>query len=225
MRFFSTVAAVFIKDLKVEIRTREILFSTALFALLTVLLAAFAFDLNKVPGEETAGGVLWISICFGGMLSLGRVFNRERDFGVWTAVLMTPSSRAALYLGKVLGVVLFLLVVELVLVPVIELFFHAPLLANIVDLLPVLLLGTIGYACAGTLFGAMTIRTSLRDLLLGVILFPLIAPVLIASVKATSVVVAGKGLSEASDYLGLVGMFDIVFLVGGLWLFDVLMED
>lgn len=225
MSFPRAVFAVFLKDLKVELRTREIIFSTALFALLTVLLAAFAFDLNKVPGEETAGGVMWISICFGGMLALGRVFSRERDFGVWTAVLMTPASRAALYLGKVLGVILFLFVVELVLVPVVELFFHAPLMSNLPSLLPVMLLGTIGYACAGTLFGAMTIRTSLRDLLLGVILFPLIAPVLIASVKATNVVVSGAGLAAASDYLGLVVMFDVVFLVGGLWLFDVLMED
>ncbi len=225
MGFLTTALAIFLKDVRVELRTREIVLSTALFALLTVVLSAFAFDLNKVPGAEAAPGVLWIAVSFGGILALGRAFGREREFGVWTAVLMTPASRAALYVGKVLGVLVFLLVVELVLVPVIDLFFHAPLLSNLHRLLPVLFLGTLGYSCVGTLFGSMTIRTTLRDLLLGVIMFPLLAPVLIASVKATGIIVAGGSLVDARDYLMLLAIFDGVFLLLGLWLFDVLMED
>jgi len=225
MSFLSAAWVVLAKDLKAELRSREIVLTTVLFAVLVVLLAAFAFGLGKVPSADVCGGVLWIAVSFSGMLALNRTFLRERDFGVWTAMLMTPAPRSALYLGKVLGVTLFLLLAEIVLVPVIQLLFHAPLMTHIGPLLPILVLGTLGYAAAGCLFAAMTIRTRLRDLLLGVILFPLVTPTLIASIKATGAVVQGGGLAAAADWLPLIIVFDAVFLVGGLWLFGVLMED
>lgn len=225
MTFFKAAWAVFLKDLKVEIRTKEIVLTTILFALLVVVLSAFAFNLNKMRGVEVVPGVLWIAIAFSGILALSRAFQRERDFSVWDAMLMTPAPRAALYLGKMLGVLSFLLVVELALLPILQLFFHAPIFSHLPELLPVLLLGTLGFSAAGTLFGAMTIRTRLRDLLLGIILYPLIAPLLIAGVKATGAILAGDGLDGASFYLGLIVVFDVVFLLGGLWFFDLLMED
>jgi heme exporter protein B len=225
MSFFTATITVLLKDLRAELRSREIVLTTMLFAVLVVLISAFAFGPGTVPPEQAAGGVLWIAIAFSGILALGRTFMREREFGVWTAMLMTPAPRSALYLGKMLGVIVFLMITEIVLVPVIEILFHAPLLANLGPLLVILLLGTIGYAAAGTLFAAMTVRTRLRDLLLGVVLFPLISPVLIAAVKATAAVVTGGGLAAAADWIKLIVVFDMVFLVGGLWLFGVLTED
>ncbi len=225
MNFLETTLAVFMKDLRIELRSREIILSTALFALLVVLLSAFAFGLNTLPAADASAGVLWIAIAFSGILALGRTFVRERDFGVWSAMLMTPAPRAALYLGKVLGVLVFLLVIEIVLIPIIEVFFHAPLIANLGALVPVLFLGTLGYAAVGTLFAAMTVRTHLRDLLLGVILYPLVTPSLIAAVKATGVILSGEGLAGAIDYIELLVVIDLLFLVGGLWLFGPLMED
>jgi heme exporter protein B len=198
--------AILVKDLRIELRTLEVVLATALFALLTVVLAAFAFGLNRAAGKDAAPGVLWIAVAFGGILALNRTFLREREHGVFTAVLMSPLPRSALFLGKMLGVLVFLLAVELLLVPIIELFFHAPLLANLHLLAPILVLGTLGYAAAGTLFAAMTVRTRLKDLLLGVVLFPLVAPALI-------------------DYLRLLAVFDLLFVVGGLWLFGALFED
>lgn len=217
--------AILAKDLRIELRTLEVVLATALFALLTVVLAAFAFGLNTAAGKDAAPGVLWIAIAFGGILALNRTFLRERDLGVFTAVLLTPLPRSALFLGKTLGVLAFLLAVELVLLPVIELLFHAPLLENLGALAPILLLGTLGYAAAGTLFAAMTVRTRLKDLLLGVVLFPLVAPALIASIQAMDAVLAGDGLAGAADHLRLLGVFDIVFVTGGLALFGALLED
>ena len=217
--------AVLVKDLKIELRTLEVVLATALFAVLTVVLAAFAFGLNTAAGKDAAPGVLWIAVAFGGILALNRTFLRERDLGVFTAVLMSPLPRSALFLGKTLGVLVFLLAVEIILIPLIELFFHAPLLANLGELAPILLMGTLGYAAAGTLFAAMTVRTRLKDLLLGVVLFPLVSPALIASIKAMATVLAGDGLAGAADYLRLLGVFDLLFLVGGLWLFGALFED
>ncbi len=94
MRFFHAVMVVLIKDLNIEFRTREILLATVLFALLVVLLAAFAFDLSILSSSSASAGVLWIAVAFSGMLALNRTFVREREFGVWTAMLMTPASRA-----------------------------------------------------------------------------------------------------------------------------------
>ncbi len=225
MSFFRATWTIFLKDLRVEARSREIVLSTALFALLVVLLAAFSFNLNSLSAVDASAGVLWIAITFSGMLALGRTFVRERDFNVWNAMLMTPVSRAALYMGKLLGVLVFLLVVEIVLLPIIELFFHAPILAHLIYLVPILFLGTLGYSAVGTLFAAMTVRTRLKDLLLGVILYPLVAPILIAAVKATAAVIAGDGLAGAADYLKLLVVIDIIYIVGGLWLFGPLMED
>jgi heme exporter protein B len=225
MSFLGATIAVLVKDLSIEIRSREIVLSTVLFAVLVVLLSAFAFDVSFLSTGGASAGVLWIAISFSGMLVLSRTFVREREFGVWTAMLMTPAPRAALYLGKMLGTLVFLFAMEIALIPLIQLFFRAPLMQNIVSLLPILLLGTLGYAAVGTLFAAMTVRTRMRDLLLGVIVYPLVAPILIAAVKATATVLVEGSLGEAMGYLKLLGAIDILFVVGGLWLFGPLMED
>jgi len=223
--FFGAMWAIFAKDLRIEIRSREIVFTTFLFALIVVILAAFAFDLNALPGRKTASGVLWIAVAFAGILALSRTFMREREFRAWDSVLLTPVSRAAVYMGKMLGVLVFLFVVELILLPIIEMFFHAPFMVNFPQIVLILLLGTLGYAAVGTFFAAMTIRTRLRDLLLGVILYPLIAPILICAVKATGAVIMGDGLASAAFYLKLLVAIDVIYFVGGLWLFEYMMED
>ena len=225
MSFFSAALHIFIKDLKVELRSKEILSSTALFAVLVVLLSAFGFGLNTLPSQTVSAGVLWIAVAFSGILAVSRTYLREREMNVFRALLLSPAPRAAVYVGKMLGLAVFLLFVVLVLVPITELFFHAPLLSNLPSLLPIILLAVIGYAALGALFGAMTIRTRLRDILLGVILYPLLAPLLIAAVKATETVLMGDGLGAARDYLELSAVIDVIYLVGGLWLFGPLMDD
>lgn len=225
MSFINTTLAIVSKDLRCEWRSKEIVLSSGLFALLVVLLSAFSFGLNTAPAIDAATGVLWLAVAFSGILALTRAFMRERENGVWNALLMSPVPRSALYLGKATGIAVFLLVVELLLLPFIELFFHAPLLEHILPLLPILLLATTGYAAIGTLFGTMTIRTRLRDVLLGVILFPLLAPILIAAQKATVAVLLGDGLSGAGDYIELLVITDAIYLIGGLWLFGPMMEE
>jgi heme exporter protein B len=220
-----TAWRIFLKDLAVEVRSREIVISTALFAVLVVVLAAFALGIEGVPDRGAAPGVFWIAVSFAATLVLGRTFARERELGVFTALLMSPAPRAGLYLGKVLGVTVFLLAVELILAPLIHLMFRAPLLHSWHLLAPVALLGTLGYAAVGTLFASMSLRTRLRDLLLGVILFPLVAPVLIFAAKATAAAMGGEGLAGVAPYLRWLAVLDGIFLVLGLWLFGPLMED
>lgn len=225
MSFWRTVWIILRKDLAIERRSGEIVLSTFLFALLVVLLSAFAFGLNHRASAETAAGVLWIASAFSGLLAISRTFLREREHGVWTAMLMTPAPKGAVYLGKVLGVAVFLLSVALLLLPLVELFFHAPLLSHLPELLPLFLLGIAGYAAVGCLFGSMTIHTRLRDVLLGSILYPLVAPILIAGVMGSAAVLKGEGWTGASDHMELLAVIDIIYLVGGLWLFGPMMEE
>jgi heme exporter protein B len=225
MGVLGTAWRIFLKDLAVELRSREIVISTALFAVLVVVISAFALGVDAVPDRRAAPGVLWIAVSFSATLVLGRTFAREREMGVFTALLLSPAPRAGLYLGKVLGVTAFLLAVELILAPLIHLMFRAPLLDGWLPLAPVALLGTLGYAAVGTLFASMSLRTRLRDLLLGVILFPLVAPVLIFAAKATAAAMDGGGLPAVLPWLRWLAALDGLFLVLGLWLFGPLMED
>ncbi len=225
MNFLSTALYVFLKDLRIEVRSKEIVTSTALFALLVVLLCAFGFGLGTLPSASTSAGALWIAVAFSGTLAISRTYLREREFGVFRALILSPSPKAAVFLGKMLGVTSFLLAIVFFLIPIIELFFHAPMLENLHRLLPIILLAIPGYAAVGTLFGAMTVRTRLRDILLGAILYPLIAPTLIAAVQATEIVLRGDGLGAARDFLQLLGVIDVIYIVGSLWLFGPLMEE
>ena len=225
MHFFPALWLVFTKDVRIELRTKEIIPSTFLFALLVVLLSAFAFGLNTSAKESTSAGVLFIALSFSGLLGLSRTYLRERELNVWRAMLMLPVPRSALYLGKMLGISAFLLVVALLLLPIIQIFFHASVLAHFHEILPLVLLAIIGFAAVGTLFGAMTIHTRLRDILLGVILYPLVSPILIAAVKGTEAVLLGDGFCGVKDYIELLVVVDAIYLIGGVWLFGPLMED
>lgn len=225
MGIAGTAWRILAKDVGIELRSREIVISASMFAVLVVVLAAFALGIESPPGRDLAPGVLWIAITFSANLVLGRTFAREREDGVFTALLLTPAPRAGLYLGKLLGVTVFLLALALMLVPLVGLLFDAPLLAGWPLLVPVLLLGTLGYAAVGTLFAAMTLRTRLRDLLLGVIILPLAAPVLIFAAKATAAVMDGGGLDAVLPWLRWLLAVDVLFLVLGLWLFGPLMEE
>jgi heme exporter protein B len=211
------------KDLRLELVTREIVTTTGFFAVLVAVLSSVAFAVGE--GKQTVlPGVIWISVCFASVLAIGRTWHREREESALIGLLVSPLPRGAIFLGKALGVMLFLFVVELLVVPAAALFFGLDLLAHGPSIAVVALLATPGIAASGTLFGAMTVKTRARDLVLASVLFPLLAPTLLAAVAATRDLVGGASLREVSDWLVLMGAFDAIFGVGGLTLFGVLIE-
>jgi heme exporter protein B len=212
------------KDLLLELRSGEVVVMSGFFALLVIVLASLAFYGGPASGRKVAAGALWLSIAFASVLGLGKTWQRERDESALDGLLVTPLSRSALFTGKFLGVLLFLGSVELVIVPVALLLFALEPLAVGPGLAVVSAFATPGIAAAGTLFGAMTVRTRARDLMLAVVLFPLLSPVLVTSVVATRELFNGVPLSELGDYLKLIGAFDVAFLAGGLGLFGTLIE-
>ena len=213
------------KDLAIERRTREILTTAGFFAVLVAVMSSLAFSFGESTTSKVAPGAIWIPTAFASVLALGRTWQREREDSALTALLVSPIPRASIFLGKAVGVFVFVSFVELLVVPVVALLFHVELIPLLLPLAVVMALGTIGVAAAGTLFGAMTVRTRARDLVMASVLFPLLSPTLLSGIGATRELVSGSPLSELGDYLILLAAFDFLALAGGLTLFGALLED
>jgi heme exporter protein CcmB len=224
--FFRTAWLVLRKDLTVEVRSREIAYTTLFFAVSCVLVFAFALVKEGRPIEDGAAGILWIAIAFAGTLALGRTFERERQSETLRALLLAPADRPAIYVGKLLGIVALLLAAEIVLIPLVALLFQAPLLDHPFWLMAITITGTLGFAAVGTLFAAMLVRARTRDVLLPVLLYPITVPVIIAGVRATATLLQPEvDASIMRFWLALLVCFDVVFVTLALWTFEPLMTD
>jgi heme exporter protein B len=213
------------KDLRIEARTGDITLTTGLFAVLVVVLASLSFYIDRNNALLVAPGVLWVTIAFSGVLAMGRSWARERDNDVMRAMLMAPIPRAGIYLGKAAGAFLFLAVVEAVLVPLVGVLFHLDLFPVLGSLAALLAGGTIGFVAAGTLFAVMTVRTSARDLILSVVVFPLVAPMLLAGVVATRQLLQDAPFEEVLEWVRIMAAFDLIFVFAGMVLFDPLTSE
>lgn len=224
--FLSTVWLVTRKDLLIEFRSREILYTTIFFAVSCVLVFAFGFVREGRPVGDAAAGILWIAIAFSGTLALGRAFERERQSETLRALLMAPVDRPALYVGKLVGVLVLLATVEVIVVPLIALMFQANLFARPLLMLGLLGAGTIGFAAVGTLFAAMLVRARSRDVLLPVLLYPITVPVIIGGVRGTAALLEPEpNLAMAQAWLSMLVFFDVVFLTLALWTFEPVMTE
>jgi heme exporter protein B len=222
---------VFVKDVRIEAATREIVTTAAFFAALVAILASVAFATGPQTTTRVAPGALWLAVLFSSVLALGRSWQREREESALVGLLVSPVPRAAIWCGKAVGVLAFILAVEVVVVPLVALLFHVDLPAVAGALALVLLLGSVGVAAVGTLFGAMTVRTRARELLLATVLFPLLSPALVSGVAATREIFYAAASGQAIDlvelrgWFVLLGVFDLVAVAGGLAMFGALVED
>jgi heme exporter protein CcmB len=224
--FLRTALLVLRKDFAIEVKSREILYTTLLFALSCVLVFSIAFVKEGEPLEDAAAGILWIAIEFAGTLALARTFERERYGETLRALLLAPAPRAAIYIGKMLGIVLLLAVCEVLLVPLIALLFRSALFAQPALLVALLLAGTLGFAVVGTLFAAMLVRARTRDVMLPILLYPMTVPLMIAGVRGTAALTEVPADSaSAIMWIGLLACMDAVFLVLALWTFEPLMTE
>jgi heme exporter protein CcmB len=224
--FVRTALLVLRKDFAIEVKSREILYTTLLFALSCVLVFSIAFVKEGEPLEDAAAGILWIAIEFAGTLALGRTFERERSGETLRALLLAPAPRAAIYVGKMLGIVVLLTVCELLLVPLVALLFRSRLFEEPVLLVALLLTGTIGFAVVGSLFAAMLVRARTRDVMLPILLYPMTVPLMIGGVRGT-VALTQTPVDQASAVMWIVLLLcmDAVFLILALWTFEPLMTE
>lgn len=225
MNLFKAAWLLALKDARIELRTREITTSTGLFALLMVVLTSLSFYVDDTTARLVSPGVLWITVTYTGVLAIGRSWARERENDAMRGLLLSPVPRAAIYLGKALSTLFFVALIELMVVPMVALLFHVDLIPVLGPLSVILGLGTIGFVLTGTLFGAMTVRTRSRDLMLSVVVFPLVTPALLGGVVATRLILDGASLAEVSSWVRVLLAYDLVVGVAGFVMFAPLTND
>ncbi|MCK5801084.1 MAG: heme exporter protein CcmB [Deltaproteobacteria bacterium] len=222
--FARQVWLIFAKDLRLEWRSREIVYTMALFSALLVIIFSFAFADRARPFPGAAGGLLWIAITFAGTLGIGRFFEREREGETIRALLLSPSSPAALYTAKLLAMVVFMVSTAAVVLPMLVLFFRLEVAAPGI-FAALLISGILGFASIGTLFAAGLMRARSRDVMLGILTYPIALPVIIAGAKGTAALTAAQpDIATALIWLKLVTGFDVVFVVLSLWVFGPLIR-
>lgn len=222
-RFLQAVAAVVRKDLTAELRSRELLGAMLVFALLVILIFNFAMELDIRTRETVTSGVLWVTFSFAGTLGLNRSMSMEKDRGCLDGLLLAPVDRSALFFGKAIGNLIFMLIVEGVVLPTYSVLYNVNLFQP--GLLLVILLGSVGYVVVGTLLASMAVQARTRDVLLPILLFPVALPILIAAVKASNGYLQGFEAAEIRPWLNLLIVYDVVFAALAYMLFDFIVEE
>ena len=221
--FFRALWAIIWKDLAAELRSRELLSAMLVFALLVIFIFNFALELDAKTRATVTSGVLWVTFAFAGTLGLNRSMAMEKDRGCLDGLLLAPVDRSAIYFGKTLGNLVFMLIVEAIVLPVYSILYNTNLFNP--GLIAVTLLGSIGYVAVGTLLSSMAVQTRTRDVLLPILLFPVIIPVFIASVKASSGFLQGLEMSEIWPWLNLLIVYDVIFTAIAFMVFDYVVEE
>jgi heme exporter protein B len=221
--FFKAVAAIAWKDLAAEFRSRELISAMLVFALLVILSFNFALELDVTVRATITSGVLWVTFAFAGTLGLNRSLSMEKDRGCLDGLLLAPVDRSAIFFGKAIGNLVFMLLVEAIVLPVYSLLYNTNLFHP--GLLLTILLGSIGYVAVGTLLSSMAVQTRARDMLLPILLFPLVLPVLIAAVKGSGNFLEGRPFEEIWPYLNLLIAYDVIFIAVAYMLYEFVVEE
>ena len=215
--------AIFGKDVRLEARTKETISGVLVFALIVVFVFKFAFDPSPRVLALVGPGIVWVAYLFAGMLGLNRAFVLEREQGTLEGLLLAPVSREALYLGKLLGTLTVMLVVEALMLPVFLVLYDLSFFTPWFGVTAVM--ATVGFAAVGTLFSAIAVHTRARELLLPLLFLPIVLPVVIGAVSSTASVLQGGGWQEVEQWLRLMLAFDVLFLVLSSWAFGFVLEE
>jgi len=213
------------KDIISEFRSRETISSMLIFCLIVVVIFNFMFEPGSTLVREMVPGILWVAITFAGILGLNRSFIYEVDQGCLLGLLLCPVDHYMLYLGKMLGNFFFMLVMEIIIIPLMIILFNLNILNIILPLALIIFLGTLGFAAVGTLLSAISVNTRAREILLPILLFPIAIPVLLAAVKATGTLINEGTFTNAASWVKILTGFDIIFLVLSSLLFEYVVED
>jgi heme exporter protein B len=211
------------KDLAAEFRSFELVSAMLVFSLLVIIIFNFALELDVKVRQSVTAGVLWTTFAFAGTLGLNRSMSTEKDRGCMDGLLLAPVDRSAIYFGKAISNLAFMLIVEAIVLPVYSVLYNVNLFRF--DLLGIILLGSIGYVAVGTLLSAMSVQTRTREVLLPILLFPVAIPVLLAAVKASNGLLTGAEFAEVLIPLNILIVYDVVFIAVAFMVFDFVVEE
>src|SRR6185503_7062736 len=221
--FLRAILAIVWKDLRAEFRSFELVSSMLVFSLLAILIFNFALELDIKTRQTVTAGVLWTTFAFAGTLGLNRSMSIEKDRGCMDGLLLAPVDRSAIYFGKFISNLAFMLLVEAFVLPIYSLLYNTNLFRP--GLLLVILLGSIGYTAVGTLLAAMSVQTRTRDVLLPILLFPIAFSVLLAAVKASGGFLSNSELTDILLPINLLIAYDVIFIAVAFMVFDIVVEE
>lgn len=222
MRFWRKVIAIAGKDALSEMRAKEIVPSVLVFALLVIVIFNFAFGASRETLVLVAPGILWVTFAFAGVLSLNRSFIVEKEEDCLEGLMVCPISREVIYVGKMLGSLLFMLIIEAIALPIFAFLFN---LVLSLQLVAITVLTTIGFVAVGTLFSALAVNTKARELVLPILFLPIVVPIIICAVRASGLALSGEPWSSLSSWLQIIGAFDAIFLVVSFLIFAFVIEQ
>lgn len=225
MKFIEKLRAIVWKDFISEFRTKEMILSMCLFSFLILIIFNFAFGSSVKDDREMMAGVLWVAFIFSGLTGLSRSFSAERDRGTFQGLVLCPVSPWTIFLAKLIGVFLFTTVMEIITTLIYTVLYNTSVIPFLAPLGMIAFLGTLGFTSVGTVFSAISSTTKSRDVLLSILFFPISVPVIIASVKATGIILNGKPLQAAFPWLKILIAFDLVFLLVSYLTFEYIMEE
>ncbi len=225
MNFFSGISAIIWKDLKAEFRTKQLLSSMLIFAVLTLIIFVFAFDPTKDVVRQVFPGMIWVCIVFAGVLGVNRSFVSEKQNDCLTGILLAPINRTAIYYGKTGGNLIYMAIVEVIALPLFAVLFNYNIpAASIFPLILVVFLGTLGFIAVGTFLAALTSNARSSEILLPIILFPVMVPVILSAVQATGAILSGAQTADWVSWLKILTAFDVIFLTVPVLLFEYVLE-
>lgn len=213
------------KDLLLELRSKEVTIATLFFSGLVLVILAFALGPDETALRNASAGVLWVALAFAGVISASQSYQSELEEGALEQLLLYPVPRATLFLGKLLANWLFMLVLGVLLLPVSAAVFGAEVSAHLPWLLLIVALGTLGFSLIATFYAALTANLRARESLLPVLIFPIIVPVILASVRASSEVMLAGNPAEGRSWVQLLAGFDLVYLVVCTAIFPFVVEE
>jgi heme exporter protein B len=223
--YLSQVKAIVWKDFVTELKTRELFSSMFVFAILVMLIFIFSINLSIVDANQVGPGVLWVAILFAGTLGLNRSFTLEKENGCLQGLMLAPVDRSAIFFGKMLSNLAFLLIMEAFLLPVFMIFFNVDIVSHLAPLMAVILMGTLGFSALGTLLSSLSSNLKTREIMLPILLYPLIVPIAIGSVQLTGQILDGKSLADMMNWVGLILCFDIIFISASIMTIDHILEE
>jgi heme exporter protein B len=222
----SAALAILRKDLAIELRTRQSVPAMALFSVTVFVLFHFGLDRNEIDGS-LASGVLWVTLLLATVLAVSRLFAAERDDRALDGILLAPIDRTAVYLAKAAALFLYLVLLELIALPAFAILLLGPdLTGALPELLAIVALADVGLAGVGALVAGLAAETRLREVIVPLLLLPLLVPVLIASAKATKpLLMLNPAATDLGKWLGFMALYDMVFVLLAVAVFDFLLED
>lgn len=224
MSYFKVIAAIVKKDILMEMRTKHVINAALVFAVLFVVVFSFTMEIGSNMEQKLSGGIFWVSVAFAGILSFNKTIGSETDNGSFEALMLAPVDKSAVFFGKVISNMLFLLLVEVILIPLFLVFYNVNIIGHPL-MAAVIILSTYAYSLIGTLFSIISVRTSSKEIMMPVLFLPFMVPVIIAAVLATNVFILGGQIQFSYNWIKLTAVFDVIFTAIIYGIFSLIIED